>query len=74
MKNLDILLYPFFVLLIGCDSSESYYEVSDYVYVDEYTSGLEGPAVHSSGALYFVNPDHSGSLGRVDADGNIINY
>lgn len=70
MKHLDILLYPFFILLIGCDSSESYYEVSDYVYVGEYTSGLEGPAVDSSGALYFVNPDHSGSLGRVDAYGN----
>lgn len=31
---------------------------------------MEGPALDSSGALYFVNHDHSGSLGRVDADGN----
>jgi len=25
MKNLDILLFPFFIQLIGCDSSESCY-------------------------------------------------
>ncbi|MFM1877701.1 MAG: hypothetical protein RLZZ241_567 [Bacteroidota bacterium] len=45
------------------------YQTRDLVYVGEYTQGLEGPAVDFSGNLYFVNPHHSGSIGKVDANG-----
>jgi len=39
------------------------------VFVGEYTSGLEGPAVDREGNLYFVNPLQSGSVGKVDTMG-----
>lgn len=38
----------------------------DFIYVGEYTLGLEGPAVSASGDLYFVNPTKSGTIGKVD--------
>ncbi len=38
----------------------------DYVYVGDYTQGLEGPAVAENGDLYFVNPQKSGTIGKVD--------
>jgi len=38
--------------------------------VGDYTTGLEGPAVDLDGNLYFVNPLHKGSIGKVDTNGN----
>jgi len=37
----------------------------DFVYVGDYTLGLEGPAVSSSGDLYFVIPAKNGTIGKV---------
>ena len=57
-------------LVFGCQPSPTLYKATDYVYVGDFTIGLEGPAVDQKGALYFVNPDHNGSIGKVDAEGN----
>lgn len=62
-----------FVLMkfhISCEKKELYYQSEDLVYVGEYTSGLEGPAVDREGNLFFVNPIKSGSVGKVDTEGN----
>ena len=55
---------------ISCEKKELYYQSEDLVYVGEYTSGLEGPAVDWEGNLFFVNPIKSGSVGKVDTEGN----
>ena len=68
--------YLFGVLLvlitfyISCEKKEVQYQSQDLVFVGQYTSGLEGPAVDQDGNLYFVNPTHSGSVGKVDTEGN----
>lgn len=68
MNNIYFLfLMP---LVFGCQPSSTLYKATDYVYVGDFTTGLEGPAVDQKGALYFVNPDHNGSIGKVDAEGN----
>ena len=58
------------ILFSSCDKKELYYQSQDLVFVGEYTSGLEGPAVDREGNLYFVNPLHRGSVGKVDTIGN----
>lgn len=65
-KSLKILLLA--VFFVHCN--ENLYVANDYVYVGEFTTGLEGPAVDANGNLYFVNPHHSGTIGKVDAEGN----
>ena len=60
------LIYSF----TQCSEKEQYYEASDYSFVGKYTQGLEGPAVDKAGNLYFVNPHHKGSIGKVDSKGN----
>lgn len=55
---------------ISCEKKELYYQSEDLVYVGDYTSGLEGPAVDLEGNLFFVNPIKSGSVGKVDTEGN----
>jgi len=68
--------YLFGVLLvlitfyISCEKKEVQYQSQDLVFVGQYTSGLEGPSVDQDGNLYFVNPTHSGSVGKVDTEGN----
>ncbi|RPG63592.1 MAG: SMP-30/gluconolactonase/LRE family protein [Flavobacteriaceae bacterium TMED42] len=57
-------------LVISCNKKETYYQATDYAFVGEFTSGLEGPAVDLEGNLYFVNPLHRGSIGRVDTEGD----
>lgn len=57
-------------LIVSCNVTDTYYQATDYAFVGEYTSGLEGPAVDKDGNLYFVNPIHSGSIGKVDVEGN----
>jgi len=63
-------IYLIVFLLLSCDSQEVLYEATDFVYVGDFTSGLEGPAVDRIGNLYFVNPHHNGSIGKIDAKGN----
>jgi len=70
MKNLYILLLGSLLFWTCCKSPElQLYMASDYVYVGTFTKGLEGPAVDREGNLYFVNPDHNGSIGKVDKNG-----
>jgi len=70
MKNLISGLLLFIsILFSSCDKKELYYQSQDLVFVGEYTSGLEGPAVDQEGNLYFVNPLQSGSVGKVDTMG-----
>ena len=57
-------------LIASCTKSEVLYVASDYAYVGTFTQGLEGPAVDQKGNLYFVNPDHSGTIGKIDVSGN----
>lgn len=57
------------ILLSSCQNSEILYQAEDYVYVSDYTQGLEGPAVAKNGTLYFVNPIHSGSIGQITTNG-----
>jgi len=72
MKQFYKILILFFIniFLISCSKKEILYQANDYVYVGDYTKGLEGPAVDQNGNLYFVNPLHSGSIGKVDTNGN----
>ena len=71
MHNLKIIFIALLSLfLISCEKKELYYQSEELVYVGEYTSGLEGPAVDREGNLFFVNPIKSGSVGKVDTEGN----
>jgi sugar lactone lactonase YvrE len=71
MKILTLgMLLVLSVICLSCDKKKRYYQSQDLVFVGKYTSGLEGPAVDQDGNLYFVNPLQSGSIGKVDADGN----
>tara|TARA_B100002019_G_C21233483_1_gene581420 strand:+ start:32 stop:922 length:891 start_codon:yes stop_codon:yes gene_type:complete len=58
------------IVCLSCEQKEVHYQSQDLVFVGQYTSGLEGPAVDQDGILYFVNPTHSGSVGKVDSEGN----
>ncbi len=71
MKTSRLLkLVILFLFFVSCDKREILYQSQDLVFVGEFTSGLEGPAVDREGNLYFVNPVHSGSVGKVDTQGN----
>ena len=61
---LSLLLKP-----TNLSAQEKLYLAEDYVFVGEYTQGLEGPAVDKDGNLYFVNPKWSGSIGKIDSNG-----
>lgn len=70
MKSRDVLFLGSLLFLTYCKSPEpELYKASDYVYVGTFTKGLEGPAVDRDGNLYFVNPKHNGSIGKVDTNG-----
>ena len=58
------------IVCLSCEQKEVQYQSQDLVFVGQYTSGLEGPAVDQDGNLFFVNPTHSGSVGKVDTEGN----
>lgn len=58
------------IVCLSCEQKEVQYQSQDLVFVGQYTSGLEGPAFDQDGNLYFVNPTHSGSVGKVDTEGN----
>lgn len=58
------------VMISACASKKDSKEVfksNDYVYVGEFTQGLEGPAVDLDDNLYFVNPKKNGTIGKVGA-------
>lgn len=57
------------LLMVSCQTKEVLYLASDYVFVGNFTEGLEGPAVSKNGTLYFVNPDHQGSIGKITPQG-----
>ena len=65
-----LVLFFINISLISCLEKDVLYQAVDYVYVGDYTTGLEGPAVDLDGNLYFVNPLHKGSIGKVDTNGN----
>ena len=55
---------------IESSSSHTYdRESTDFAYVGEFTSGLEGPAVDKAGNLYFVNMGGNGSIGKITPAG-----
>lgn len=58
------------IVCLSCEQKEVQYQSQDLVFVGQFTSGLEGPAVDQDGNLYFVNPTYSGSVGKVDTEGN----
>lgn len=64
------ILFSLFIGMALTSASAQMYQASDYAYVGEFTQGLEGPAVDLLGNLYFVNPIRSGTIGKVDPDGN----
>ena len=66
LESLIVLL----LFHISCEKKEINYQVQDLVFVGEFTKGLEGPAIDGQGNLFFVNPSHNGSVGKVDTDGN----
>lgn len=66
LKYITVLIL--FFIFSNCQ--EELYIAQDYVYVGDFTESLEGPAVDQKGNLYFVNPDHVGSIGVVDQQGN----
>lgn len=67
--NTTVLSLTSLFLSISCQTSETYYQAEDYVFVSDFTQGLEGPAVAKDGTLYFVNPLHNGSIGKVNPMG-----
>ena len=46
------------------------YQSSVFTTPSGFTSGIEGPAVDSNGILYVVNFEKSGTIGKVDSEGN----
>jgi len=65
-----IILILQLVFCVSCNKKEVQYQSRDLVFVGEFTKELEGPAIDQEGNLYFVNPTHSGSVGKVDTEGN----
>jgi gluconolactonase len=70
-------LFINFLLLIGLSHSAiSQGTISNRLYnssvltpVNQFTSGIEGPAVDKSGIIYAVNFDHQGTIGRITPEG-----
>ena len=65
---LKFFILNIFLILLSCTHKTSVdfnLESEDLVYVGDFTSGLEGPAVDRGGNLYFVNPHRNGAIGRV---------
>ncbi len=64
-----VTLSALLIICFSCKQKEAHYKSQDLVFVGEFTSGLEGPAIDKDGNLYFVNPTHNGSVGKVDTEG-----
>ncbi|WP_028298784.1 SMP-30/gluconolactonase/LRE family protein [Olivibacter sitiensis] len=50
-------------------TNEPYYEAVVWTKPEEFTSGIEGPAVDAQGNLYAVNYQEQGTIGIVDSNG-----
>lgn len=62
-----------FAVLAACNSKttkDSTVTSEDLVFVGDFSSGLEGPAVDRNGDLYFVNPLRNGSIGKISISEN----
>lgn len=76
--NHVISLFTSFLLFFGLSLTSIAQELSppklfnSYVLtsVNQFTSGIEGPAVDKSGIIYAVNFDHQGTIGQVTSDGD----
>ena len=73
MNRVFILISALF-LYVGCNPKEPLYLAKDFVYVGDFTQGLEGPAVDKDGNLFFVNPDKNGTIGKISASGEFEIY
>ena len=69
--HISIWAAPVLITLftVACQPKERLYEAVDYVYVGAFSRELEGPATDKKGTLFFVNPIHSGSIGRINNKG-----
>ena len=50
------------------------YQASDFTLEHEFTTGVEGPAVDSSGRLYAVNFGQQGTIGTIDEKGKASHW
>lgn len=57
-----------YLILASC-SSET--QVSDFTKENEFTSGIEGPALSTKGEIYVVNFQAEGTIGIVSEEGNV---
>ncbi len=64
MKNLIIFLLST-CLFHACQEKEGQ-RSTDFVFVGDFTAGLEGPAIDKDGNLFFVNPQKKGTIGSVN--------
>lgn len=83
MKNLNRILYIFFIVLVGssCASKptqndskkdqteENLFQARDFTPEGEFTSGIEGPATDANGNTYVVNFGEQGTIGVVSPEG-----
>lgn len=65
-------LVVFGSFFFACQDASNPWEhtfAQDYVFVGEFSQGLEGPAVDSEGNLFFVNPKRNGTIGKINSGG-----
>lgn len=70
MKNLFIA--ALLLVLVSCQEMKK--SASDFVYVGDYSLGLEGPAVDLEGNMFFVNPKRNGTIGKINPAGEFTIY
>lgn len=59
-----------FLLLSACEKAEeNLYSSSDFTTENQFTTGIEGPAVDAAGNIYAVNFEEKGTIGRVTPEG-----
>ena len=73
MKITKLFFFLTTVLLMACESDtaskERWYQAEDYVFIGDFTTGLEGPCIDKEGNLFFVNPKRNGTIGKVSNKG-----
>lgn len=67
---LFLFLSGFVRLTYAQDSAAPLFRSSEFTPAKGFTSGIEGPAVSSTGILYVVNFARQGSIGQVSPNGN----
>lgn len=66
MKNTFDLTVLLLIFSVSCvQDIKRNKKSTDYIFVGDFTQGLEGPAVSADGDLFFVNPQKNGTIGRV---------